>query len=153
MNDFVGTERDPSRDAAPSEVGATLFAFLEAANHLRTRITEVLCRVGLSYPKYEVLRQLREAKEPLSLGALAECQQCARSNITQLVDRLEADGLVRRVQDPSDRRAVRAELTPAGATLAEQGAIQIAAVREEFEAAFTPAERKQLGALLDRIRF
>jgi len=37
-----------------------------------------------------------------------------RSNITQLMDRLEKDGLVRRRADRDDRRSVLAELTPAG---------------------------------------
>ena len=34
--------------------------------------------------------------------------------MTQLVDRLEADGLVRRVADPTDRRSVKAEITDEG---------------------------------------
>jgi DNA-binding MarR family transcriptional regulator len=37
-----------------------------------------------------------------------------RSNITQLVDRLEAEKLVTRSDDPRDRRSVRAELTAKG---------------------------------------
>ena len=37
--------------------------------------------------------------------SLAERLTCAKSNVTQLVDRLEADGLVRRKLDPSDRRS------------------------------------------------
>jgi DNA-binding MarR family transcriptional regulator len=39
---------------------------------------------------------------------------CVRSNMTQLIDRLEADKLVRRVDDPGDRRSIRAELTKEG---------------------------------------
>jgi DNA-binding MarR family transcriptional regulator len=39
---------------------------------------------------------------------------CVRSNMTQLIDRLEADKLVRRVADPGDRRSIRAELTQEG---------------------------------------
>jgi DNA-binding MarR family transcriptional regulator len=36
---------------------------------------------------------------------------CVRSNITQLIDRMQAEGLVRRIPDPQDRRSVRAALT------------------------------------------
>jgi len=50
----------------------------------------------------------------MSLSDLADNQHCVRSNITQLVDRLEQDGLVRRRHDPADRRGVLAELTPPG---------------------------------------
>jgi DNA-binding MarR family transcriptional regulator len=47
---------------------------------------------------------------------LAEECACVRSNITQLVDRLEADKLVVRSDDPDDRRSIRAELTAEGRT-------------------------------------
>src|SRR5207245_10575155 len=45
---------------------------------------------------------------------LAEQEGCVGSNITQVVDRLERDGLVRRRADPGDGRSIRAVLTPAG---------------------------------------
>ena len=48
---------------------------------------------------------------PISLSELAEKLTCVRSNVTQLVDRLEADGLAKRADDPADRRAVRAKVT------------------------------------------
>ncbi|HET9985733.1 MAG TPA: MarR family transcriptional regulator [Longimicrobiales bacterium] len=152
MNQFTGDQRDPPRDPAPAEAGATLFAFLEAADQLYARIAQALARVGLSYPKYELLRCLRDAEAPVSLRVLADCQQCARSNITQLIDRLEAEGLVRRVDDPADRRGVRAEITPAGLALVEEGATQINAVRAQFAASFSAAERAELGRLLARIQ-
>lgn len=69
---------------------------------------------GLSMAKYFVLQALAEAGEPLTLTELAAGQHCVRSNITQLVDRLEADGLVKRVDDPADRRTIRASLTASG---------------------------------------
>jgi len=39
---------------------------------------------------------------------------CVKSNVTQLVDRLEADGLVERAPDPNDRRSRLAMLTERG---------------------------------------
>jgi DNA-binding MarR family transcriptional regulator len=83
---------------------------------------------------------------------LAEQQGCAASNITQLVDRLEAEGLVQRIDDPDDRRSVRAQLTEQGAVQADEGATQIDVVRAQFAASFTAAERAQLGRLLAKIR-
>ena len=49
-----------------------------------------------------------------TLSELASRMICVRSNITQLMGRLEADGLVQREEDPHDRRCVRATLTPLG---------------------------------------
>jgi DNA-binding MarR family transcriptional regulator len=138
--------REPALDA-----GATLFTFLDVADRLFERIAQCLGRVGLSYAKYEILKHLYDSGESVSLGALAEGQRCARSNITQLMDRLEAEGLVRRVDDPDDRRAVRAEITAAGIALVGEGETQIDLVRAQFAASFTAPERIELGRLLSRI--
>jgi DNA-binding MarR family transcriptional regulator len=137
--------------AATHEEGATLFSFLEVADQLFERISEALGKVGLSYAKYEILKHLQDADAPLTLGALAEGQHCARSNITQLVDRLETEGMVRRVDDPVDRRAVRAQLTPVGLSLVQEGSIQIDVVRAQFAAALTTPERVELARLLAKI--
>ncbi len=130
---------------------ASLFAFLAAAEQLHERVGAALAAVGLSYPKYELLKNIRDAGGPLSLGLLAEGQGCARSNITQLMDRLEAEGLVQRVHDPADRRSVLAELTDAGAAKAVEGADQIERVRAEFAASFTTSEQQELARLLGKI--
>src|SRR5512145_173887 len=103
----------------------TIASFLAAADRLKDKVSTALKAVGLSWPKYEALMQLRQANGSLPLRKLAECQGCAASNITQIVDRLEADGLVRRVDDPEDRRSVRAELTPEGEISVARGAAQI----------------------------
>jgi DNA-binding MarR family transcriptional regulator len=55
------------------------------------------------------------------------------------------------VDDPEDRRAVRAELTAAGLAQVDDGSTQIDLVRAQFAAAFTAAERVELGRLLARI--
>lgn len=91
-----------------------LAQILRVAHSIELRIEEDLAALGLSLAKMGALRALVGANEPLPLGALAERIGCVRSNVTQLVDRLEGDGLVRRVPDPGDRRVRRAELTEAG---------------------------------------
>jgi DNA-binding MarR family transcriptional regulator len=81
---------------------------------LETRLDEALEPLGLSLAKLGALSKLVAAGEPLPLSTLAERLACVRSNITQLVDRLEAEKLVTRSDDPRDRRSVRAELTAQG---------------------------------------
>jgi len=90
------------------------FQVLEAAHAVEARLESELGQIGLSLAKFRVLAKLSVTAEPLPLGGLAEHCSCVRSNMTQLVDRLEADKLVERVNDPADRRSVRAALTPAG---------------------------------------
>lgn len=102
---------------------------------------EAFGAVGLSAARFGVLEQLARADGPLPLSELAARLSCVRSNMTQLVDRLEAEGLVRRVHDASDRRCVRAELTPLGRQRQEAGAEQLRAVRARFEASLSAADR------------
>jgi len=150
MNDVV-TKSSTKHESAPREAEATLFSFLDVADQLYDRVAAALDKVGLSYPKYEVLKSLRDSNDPVALSALAEEQSCARSNITQLVDRLESEGLVRRVADPEDRRSVRAELTEEGRARETEGTTQLNLVRAEFAASFSAPERAELLRLLSRL--
>ena len=132
--------------------GATVKSFLDAADRLYDRISEALKTVGLTWPKFEVLDQLRHAPgNSLPLRILAECQSCAASNMTQLVDRLEKEGFVKRVDDPDDRRSVRAELTELGLEAAIGGEARIESVRDHYRGRFTEEERMELGRLLEKI--
>jgi DNA-binding MarR family transcriptional regulator len=93
---------------------------------------------SLSLAKLRALEQLDAAPDGLPLGHLAERLCCVKSNVTQLVDRLEADGFVRRVPRQSDRRCVVATITERG--------------REHFESASTArdeAEREVMERLDD----
>jgi DNA-binding MarR family transcriptional regulator len=90
------------------------FQLLDALGGMASRLEAALEPVGLSLAKFGVLARLVQAGEPLPLSTLAERSACVRSNITQLVDRLEIDKLVVRVSDPHDRRLVRAALTSEG---------------------------------------
>src|SRR6266498_752964 len=91
-----------------------LFAVLHASGVLESRVEARLGEVGLSLAKLAALHHLSRAGESLPLGQLAERLSCVKSNVTQLIDRLEADGLVSRAGDPNDRRSRLAVLTDAG---------------------------------------
>lgn len=51
---------------------------------------------------------------PVSMSAIAQELSYSRQNLTKIVDRLVADGLVDRTSDPSDRRVLNIELTEKG---------------------------------------
>ncbi|HKY61177.1 MAG TPA: MarR family transcriptional regulator [Gemmatimonadota bacterium] len=131
---------------------ACLFTFLNAAHALEERLESALKRAGLSLAKHGVLSHLVRASEPLALSELAGRMCCVRSNMTQLMDRLEADGLVRRVEDPSDRRVVRAELTRLGEERQAAGAREIEKVQGEFAALLSEGDRASLDRLLAGLR-
>jgi DNA-binding MarR family transcriptional regulator len=71
--------------------------------------------------------------------------------MTNRIDRLEEDGLVERVADPADRRAVRVRLTPAGHTLIDR-AVEVHLANEARLVAHLPAgDRRRLGDLLRQL--
>ena len=128
-----------------------LFAVLHAASALETRVEERLADAGLSLPKLAALHQLSQAGDSLPLGQLAERLACVKSNVTQLVDRLEADGLVVRAADPNDRRSRLAVLTDVGKTTYARGSqIQQQTEREIF-ATLSKEEASTLHTLLAKI--
>src|SRR6476659_9281727 len=127
------------------------FAVLHAASALEARVEEQLAEVGLSLPKLAALHQLSQAGDSLPLGQLAERLACVKSNVTQLVDRLEADGLVVRAADPNDRRSRLAVITESGKSAYERGMhIQQRAEREIF-GALSKEESSALHELLEKI--
>lgn len=128
-----------------------LFALLHAASSVEAEVETRLGQAGLSLPKLAALRQLVQNGDSLPLGQLADRLACVKSNVTQLVDRLEADGFVERAPDPGDRRSRLAVITPAGRAAFEQGSrIQQDAERDIF-AALDPAESAQLLELIGKI--
>jgi len=121
---------------------------LGAAHAIEVRLEAALEPVGLSLAKFGVLRTLAAAREPVSLSDLAKQLACVRSNITQIVDRLEKEGHVRRRADPADRRGVRAELTAAGKRAAREGAELLAREQRTIVTAVAARDADNLKSLL-----
>ena len=128
-----------------------LVAVLGTAGELERRLEEALVAVGLSVSKFDAMEQLIRAGEPMSLGSLAGQLRCVRSNVTQLIDRLEAEGLVRRGGCSEDRRSVRAKVTPLGLERHAAGLEAIRAVQREFAERLGPVQRAQLIEILSSL--
>ena len=83
------------------------------------RIPSVAADFGMSPMGVNVFRILEPGAE-LPMSALADSVGCDASNVTGIVDRLEARGLIERRDDPGDRRVKLITLTDEGAQLREQ---------------------------------
>lgn len=132
-------------DSTTGLLSAQLLGSLHA---VQAHLEEALAPLGLSLAKFGVLSNLADAGEPLPLSALAERQACVRSNITQLIDRLEAEKLVVRTPDPRDRRSIRAQITDEGRARRTAG---LQAIRQAESALFQhlpPEERDWLMTML-----
>ena len=128
----MNKRRAPRRRSTVSASDDVMWSLMQAAQAVESQLEEALAQVELSGAKLAALTQLVEADEPVPLGELAARCACVRSNITQLVDRLEADKLVRRVDDAADRRSLRAAITPLGRERQAAGAKKVDEVRRKL---------------------
>jgi DNA-binding MarR family transcriptional regulator len=95
-----------------------LLGVLRTADVLMQRITAVLKPFNLSHSQYNALRILRGAgADGLACQEVAEHMITRDPDITRLLDRLEARGLVTRTRDQKDRRVVIVRITPEGERL------------------------------------
>lgn len=98
---------------------------------------------GLSAPRLSALSVLVFAGAQ-SLGALARIEQVTPPTMSKLIGELEADGLVVKRADKTDRRAIRIEATAKGKALMQEGRKRrLALLRQRF-ASFTAVERATL---------
>ena len=79
-------------------------------------IESVFSAHGLQRGEFDVLAALRRSGAPFELApsVLADTLMLSRAGMTGRLDRLESAGLVQRIADPADRRAIRVALTPDG---------------------------------------
>ncbi|WP_329458042.1 MarR family winged helix-turn-helix transcriptional regulator [Streptomyces sp. NBC_01497] len=88
--------------------------------------------------------------EPMAMRKIAQKLKCEPSNVTGIVDRLEARGLVERRPDPADRRVKLAAATATGLTTAALLRDSLDFAREPL-AELSDAERRALRDMLQRM--
>ena len=90
------------------------------------RVEELLRPLGLTFSRYEVLMLLGFTRRgSLPLGKIGERLQVHPASVTNAIDRLEVDGLVRRLPHPEDRRGVLAAITAAGRRAAARATVEL----------------------------
>jgi DNA-binding MarR family transcriptional regulator len=124
-----------------------------AADHLLRGEIEVLRVADLTFPQYNVLRILRGARpDALACGTISQRMLTRDSDLTRLLDRLEARGLVKRVRDRRDRRMVTAAITESGLQLLRRLDAPVDRVHREELKHMTPKQLETLRALADEVR-
>ena len=107
---------------------------------------------GLSEGRFQILVRLHHTPSGrMTMGDLAETLDVSPRTVTGLVDNLERDGLVKRVDDPGDRRSVHAELTDHGREQVKALWGGATAGQAELTRGFTEAELIQLRHLCLRL--
>lgn len=121
---------------------------MRAQQSIARESEDALKELGLSLAKYNILNALAVAGGRLPFSVLVERLGCVRSNITGLIDRLQDDDLVRRVDHPEDRRMLFAELTDEGRRVIKQAGPTHEVAMEQAFAALTAQQRATLSELL-----
>lgn len=134
----------PTGESAAAEAWACVLTLL---GHQRRRFLIAASELELHPAQAGALLQLAA---PLPMNELAAVLACDNSNVTGLVDRLEARGLVSRQANPGDRRVKRVVLTASGTRLREQLLERVGQPPVGFER-LSPAEQRQLRDLLRRV--
>ena len=128
-----------------------LLQVLRTAETLWNASRDFFGRWDLSPSQFNVLNLLSGRNAGVTQIELSRELITHRSNITGLVDRLEARGLVRRTAMPLDRRAFLVRLTPAGRRLLEEILPCYHAAAEEIWGRMSAARVIELARDLDRL--
>lgn len=128
----------------------TGFLLQRAHRRLRAAHNEALRPVGLSIAHVAVAGLLADRGD-LSQRQLLEIMDADKSTMVNLVDELEAQGLVERRRDPRDRRAHAVHLTEAGRRRLVTIGELVARIEETFLAPLSTRERSRLNDLLRRV--
>ena len=149
----LDSDSRPSGAADPT-VGLRVHVRLASCRNLLMRESRrSVERWGLTLPQFDALAELRRASRTgFTFGELSRLLLVTSGNLTGIVDRLEAESFVRRVQGIEDRRVVRVVLTPKGRRLVDR-IVPLHARDIEEAVSFMPAEQlAQLDELLGTLR-
>jgi len=132
-------------DSLPVEALVTLAWAFDRVSH---QANAPLCEAGLSPAQYNVLRILRGTPEGLQTHQVVERLVTRAPNMTRLVDKLEAKGLLSRHRSRADRRVVRLRITSAGLELLGKLEQPVeAATREAMDGLDEPDQRRLIDLL------
>ena len=119
---------------------------------LQAAVDDSLKPHGLTFARYEALVLLSFSKRgSLPMRMMGERLQLHPTSITNIVDRLEADGLARRLPHPSDRRTTLVELTDAGRARLTDATTAVTTAEFGLRG-LDDGEITQLSALLTKVR-
>jgi DNA-binding MarR family transcriptional regulator len=145
-----GRRTDPLSNASPpSDAERLSRGIMRLMWFDSKRLAQILAGYDLTVPQFFTLMSISRGGSGCRMGDLAHRLFQSSATMTGIVTRLEADGLVERVMDPDDRRAVQVGVTErAKQVLEEVLALQRANVARTLER-MSPADRQDFLRLLD----
>lgn len=154
-NDYVSGMKTPRRSKPARKELPETVVYVElqrtAQACLRT-VTETMKPFGLTPAQFNVLRILRGAGEPLSASRICERMIHDDPDLTRLLDRLEAAGLVTKARHTGDRRVVNVTITALGLRTIEKASEGVSGCLNDRFTRLGPQRLATLVALLRDLR-
>lgn len=125
-------------------------ALVALSHHVVHLFTEVGRTVRLSQQQVRLLCAINACGN-VGMSELGRQTQLEKSNLSNLVDRLEQRGLAVRKRDPNDRRVTYVELTEEGTDLAVRSHTEVVARVNKMAGKLLPEDQARLAAAVDRM--
>ncbi|TCP48614.1 DNA-binding MarR family transcriptional regulator [Tamaricihabitans halophyticus] len=136
----------------PAETMAAVTSIMRVQQIVQSAVDGALKPHGLTFARYEALVLLSFARKgSLPMRVMGERLQLHPTSVTNIVDRLEADDLVKRIPHPTDRRTTLVEITDAGRARREAATEAVTAVDFGLRG-LTGKQTEQLTELLAKVR-
>jgi len=126
------------------------------ANQYDAAEDEALRQAGLSGPRWALLlrvmgEEVLHGRTDISPTYLSRCLQVSKNTVSALLNGLDEQGLLERVLDPDDRRAIHIHLTPTGREVVMATAPEHVAFLNRVSSRLAPEERAQMINLLVKL--
>lgn len=147
--------REELQITKPFEAGQEIALALLLGREYLTRLLDkgLFEPEDISDQQFNVLRILKGGpREGYLVKDLRSRMIFRFADVPRLVNRLEARGLVKRCENPADRRGSRVQLTAKGQALEARLRVRHQALSARVDRCLSPAERDQLLSLLERLR-
>lgn len=137
----------PDLDTEPM---ALIGRLLRMSNRLVQEMGATFAKHGVTGASFDVLATLLRSGPPHALtpNQLLETMMVTSGTMTNRIDQLEKEGLVKRVQNPSDKRSVSIALTSKGEKLIDVTVTAHVETQKQLVSTYSTEERTQLNALL-----
>jgi DNA-binding MarR family transcriptional regulator len=137
--------------AAPAHMAA-ITSIMRAQQILIAEVDDALKPFDLTFARYEALVLLYFSRHgQLPMGKMGDRLMLHPTSVTNIVDRLEQQDLVRRIPHPTDRRTVLAQITDDGRQVVDKATEAVSSIRFGVDG-LSVDELDQLTDLLRKLR-
>jgi DNA-binding MarR family transcriptional regulator len=142
-------ERYPTMDIQITEA---YLHVLRTGTILHHCVERNLAKQGLSYGRFMILGLLSRQEDPIPVCKLAELAGVTTPTVSAVLSGMVRDGLIQRVEDPSDRRVVRIEMLPEGQKILDEVLPDLFVHQTAVMSRLDETELKTLMTLLGKVR-